>query len=83
MLLLPRSSLSLRYVPNNGWDATHFERRKSWDDAVLRFIKRQREKGVHMLWIGDLVRFAFCLLSCLLENESECNATNPCTGLVP
>lgn len=44
-----------RYVPNNGWSESHFERRRKWDESVLSFMKRKRDAGVKVLWVGDLV----------------------------
>eukprot|EP00177_Eucheuma_denticulatum_P004621 GFKZ01008409.1.p1 GENE.GFKZ01008409.1~~GFKZ01008409.1.p1 ORF type:complete len:404 (+),score=39.28 GFKZ01008409.1:128-1213(+) len=42
------------YVPNNGWDETHFKRRREWDLKVRAFVKAQKEADVKLMWIGDL-----------------------------
>ncbi|CDJ66205.1 DNA-(apurinic or apyrimidinic site) lyase, putative [Eimeria necatrix] len=39
------------YSPNNGWTQTSFQRRRQWDDALLKFMERQKKP---LIWMGDI-----------------------------
>lgn len=49
-----------RYSPNNGWEESHFNRRRDWDDQVKSFMARKKEAGVRIIWMGDLVSSSPC-----------------------
>lgn len=55
MVVLFFRDLKCRYSPNNGWDEKHFARRKAWDEKVRTFVREQKEAGVQIMWVGDLV----------------------------
>ena len=42
------------YSPNNGSGAESRERRRRWDDSVLKRLTQLRKEGVHFIWNGDL-----------------------------
>jgi len=45
-------SLLHTYVPNNGWAASHFERRRKWDKKMREFMANYHPTNI--MWIGDL-----------------------------
>jgi len=42
------------YSPNNGSGAESRERRRRWDDSVLKRLTQLRKEGVNFIWNGDL-----------------------------
>lgn len=42
------------YSPNNGWTPSSFERRRQWDAQVTEFLRRRREGGRAVVYVGDL-----------------------------
>jgi len=42
------------YSPNNGSGAESRERRRRWDDSVLKRLTQLRKEGVDFIWNGDL-----------------------------
>eukprot|EP00873_Tetraselmis_striata_P011720 jgi/Tetstr1/431984/TSEL_021461.t1 len=42
------------YSPNNGWSEESFARRRQWDAEVTAFLRRQREAGRPVVYVGDL-----------------------------
>ena len=42
------------YSPNNGSGAESRERRRRWDDSILKRLTQLRKEGVDFIWNGDL-----------------------------
>ncbi|CDI87395.1 DNA-(apurinic or apyrimidinic site) lyase, putative [Eimeria praecox] len=38
------------YSPNNGWVETSFQRRRKWDEELLKFVQQQKKP---LIWMGD------------------------------
>jgi len=43
------------YVPNRGWSSESCQKRRDWDNALIRFLKRRAELTTRpLVWCGDL-----------------------------